>query len=158
MNCARIVRQASLPFGMQSSPRRRQSRGRAEGAKLTPGAVLRVSASESANVIVVADVAARLLMVGAHSAGVQDRDGAKSACETWTPVPQAHGIRADGNDAGKPLSWLAPHCLRMPSMVRRPHKRVFTVVQPRWMSSRAIGWPNRSRRLCRDFAVLCEIS
>jgi putative transposase len=53
---------------------------------------------------------------------------------------------------------VATHLQRVLSIVKRPRKSGFKVPQWRWIVERTFGWLNRSRRLSRDFEVLCETS
>jgi transposase len=106
----------------------------------------------------VVDVLGLLLVVMVHSAGSQDRDGAKpvlTALVTRFPVLQL--IWTDGGDAGKRVAWGTTVLQRTLVMVKRPrHTRGFRVVQWRWIVERPFGWLNRSQRLSKDFAALPE--
>jgi putative transposase len=107
----------------------------------------------------VVDVLGLLLVVGVHSAGVQDRDGAKSVLEAlMAGFPGVQLIWADGGYAGKLVDWVARHLQRVLSIVKRPRKSGFKVLQWRWIVERTFGWLNRSRRLSKDFKGLCETS
>jgi putative transposase len=86
----------------------------------------------------VVDVAGLLLMVCIHSAGIPDRDGAKLVLEALVAGP--------------------PQLQRVLSIVKRSRKSGFKVLQWRWIVERTFGWLNRSRRLSKDFEVLCETS
>jgi putative transposase len=107
----------------------------------------------------VVDVMGLLLMVCVHSAGIQDRDGAKSVLEAlMAGFPGVQLIWADGGYAGKLVDWVATHLQRVLSIVKRPRKSGFKVLQWRWIVERTFGWLNRSRRLSKDFEGLCETS
>jgi putative transposase len=107
----------------------------------------------------VVDVMGLVLMVYVHSAGIQDRDGAKSVLEAlMAGFPGVQLIWADGGYAGKLVDWVATHLQRVLSIVKRPRKSGFKVLQWRWIVERTFGWLNRSRRLSKDFEVLCETS
>jgi putative transposase len=74
-----------------------------------------------------------------HSAGIQDRDGAKPVLRALVArFPGLQLIWADGGYAGKLVAW------------------VTTVLQWRWIVERTFGWLNRSRRLSKDFEALPE--
>ena len=107
----------------------------------------------------VVDVMGLVLMVYVHSAGIQDRDGAKSVLEAlMAGFPGVQLIWADGGYAGKLVDWVATHLQRVLSIVKRPRKSGFKVLQWRWIVERTFGWLNRSRRLSKDLEVLCETS
>jgi putative transposase len=93
-----------------------------------------------------------------HSAGIQDRDGAKPVLTALvTRFPGLQLIWADGGYAGKLVAWVATSLRRTLVIVKRPrHTRGFQVLQWRWMVERTFGWLNRSRRLSKDFEALPE--
>src|SRR5512144_442061 len=105
----------------------------------------------------VVDVLGLLLVVCVHSAGIQDRDGAKPVLEALLlQFPVVHLIWADGGYAGKLVDWVATTLQRVLSIVKRPRKSGFKVLQWRWIVERTFGWLNRSRRLSKDYEALCE--
>jgi putative transposase len=107
----------------------------------------------------VVDVLGLSLVVGVHSAGIQDRDGAKLVLEAlMAGFPGVQLIWADGGYAGKLVDWVATHLQRVLSIVKRPRNSGFKVLQRRWIVERTFGWLNRSRGLSKDFEVLCEPS
>jgi len=93
-----------------------------------------------------------------HSAGIQDRDGAKEVLRTLvTRFPGLQLIWADGGYAGKLVAWVATMRQRTLVIVKRPrHTQGFRVLQWRWIVERTFGWLNRSRRLSKDFEALPE--
>ncbi len=100
-----------------------------------------------------------LLIINVHSAGLQDREGAKSVLEMWAAkFPALELIWADGGYAGKLVDWVSTNLQRVLSIVKRPRKSGFKVLQWRWIVERMFGWLNRSRRLSKDFEALCETS
>ncbi len=108
---------------------------------------------------VVVDVLGLVLMVCVHSAGIPDRDGAKAVLDAVVAgFPGIQLIWADGGYAGKLVAWVATHLQRVLSIVKRPRKSGFKVLQWRWIVERTFGWLNRSRRLSKDFERLCETS
>ena len=107
----------------------------------------------------VVDVVGLLLIIQVHSAGIQDREGAKSVLEALlTKFPTVELIWADGGYAGKLVAWVATHLQRVLSIVKRPRKSGFKVLQWRWIVERTFGWLNRSRRLSKDYEASCETS
>lgn len=93
-----------------------------------------------------------------HSAGIQDRDGAKPVLTALVArVPGLQLIWADGGYAGKLVTWVATVLQRTLVIVKRQRlTRGFRVVQWRWIVERTFGWLNRSRRLSKDFEALPE--
>jgi putative transposase len=93
-----------------------------------------------------------------HSAGIQDRDGAKPVLTALVArFPSLRLIWADGGYAGKWVIWVATVLQRTLVIVKRPRRtQGFQVLQWRWIVERTFGWLNRSRRLSKDFEALPE--
>ena len=93
-----------------------------------------------------------------HSAGIQDRDGAKPVLRALvTRFPGLQLIWADGGYAGQLVTWVATVRQRTLVIVKRPrHAQGFQVMPWRWIVERTCGWLNRSRRLRKDFEALPE--
>jgi putative transposase len=93
-----------------------------------------------------------------HSAGIQDRDGAKQVLTALVArLPSLRLIWADGGYAGKLVAWVATVLQRTLVIVKRPQRtKGFRVLQWRWIVERTFGWLNRSRRLRKDFEALPE--
>ena len=91
-----------------------------------------------------------------HSAGIQDRDGAKPVLRALVArFPGLQLIWADGGYAGKLVAWVTTMLQRTLVIVKRlRHTQGFQVVQWRWIVERTFGWLNRSRRLSKDFEAL----
>ncbi len=107
----------------------------------------------------VVDVLGLLLVIQVHSAGIQDRAGAKPVLAALLEnFPALELIWADGGYAGKLVNWVTTNLQRVLSIVKRPRKSGFKVLQWRWIVERTFGWLNRSRRLSKDFERLCESS
>ena len=107
---------------------------------------------------IVVDVLGLLLIVMVHSAGIQDRNGAKHVLTRLiSRFPGLKLVWADGGYAGKLVEWVATVLQRTLSIVKRPRKtQGFRVLQWRWIVERTFGWLNRSRRLSKDFEALPE--
>ena len=96
-----------------------------------------------------------LLGVTVHSAGIQDRDGAKllldrvHAAFGWLKI-----IWADSAYAGKLVDWvsmLKRHRWIKLDIARRCDKQDgFKVLPKRWIVERTFGWLSKSRRLAKD--------
>ena len=92
-----------------------------------------------------------------HSAGVQDRAGAKLVLTgLHTAYPRLGLIWVDGGyvntvDAGL-LDWAAHHeGLQIVVVPRNAAVRGFQVLPRRWVVERTFGWLTRCRRLARDY-------
>ena len=107
---------------------------------------------------IVVDVLGLLLFVVVHSAGIQDRNGAKHVLTRLiSSFPGLKLVWADEGYAGKLVDWVATVLHRTLSIVKRPRKtQGFRVLQWRWIVERTFGWLNRSRRLSKDFEALPE--
>ena len=86
------------------------------------------------------------------SAGVQDRDGAKSVLlDTYLRTP-VRFLFADGGFAGRLLEWATRILATTISIVRKPaDQRGFAVIPRRWAVERTLGWLTAHRRLARDY-------
>ena len=95
-----------------------------------------------------------------HSAGIQDRDGAKQVLTALVArFPALQLIWADGGYAGKLVAWVTTVLQRTLVIVKRPrHTQGFQVVQWRWIVERTIAWLNRQRRLSKDYERLAQTS
>ena len=104
------------------------------------------------------DILGLLLVVMVHSAGIQDRDGAKQVLTAL--VARFAGLQliwADGGYAGQLVTWVTTMLQRTLVIVKRPrHTQGFQGLQWRWIVERTFGWLNRSRRLSKDFEALPE--
>ena len=84
------------------------------------------------------DVLGLLLVVMVHSAGIQDRDGAKPVLRTLVArFPGLQLIWADGGYAGKLVTWVTTVLGRTLVIVKRPRPTPgFQVLQWRWKVER----------------------
>ena len=106
------------------------------------------------------DVMGLVLAVVVHSAGIQDRDGAKlvferirSRCERLTL------IWVDGGCAGKLVAWVKDSCGRELEIVKRNDDlKGFHVLSRRWVVERTLGWLGRYRRMSKDYEFHPETS
>ena len=99
-------------------------------------------------------------MVGAvvHSAGVQDRDGAKRVIQKVRfNCPRLKKLWADGVYAGALESWVRRFTGWELEIVRRNKaERGFTVLPQRWIVERTFGWLGRYRRLSKDYEFFTQ--
>lgn len=105
------------------------------------------------------DILGLLLTVVIHSAGIQDRAGAKLVMKQL--MSYFTGIKiiwADGGYTGEKLkSWVKRMFDVIWQVVKRPRK-VFKIVKFRWIVERTFGWMNYHRRLSKDYEYLPEHS
>ena len=99
-------------------------------------------------------------MVGVvvHSAGVQDRDGAKKVIrKVRFNGPRLKKLWADGGYAGALEDWVARFTGWELEIVRRNDaQRGFTVLPKRWIVERTFGWLGRYRRLSKDYEFFTQ--
>lgn len=98
------------------------------------------------------DVMGLLLCVIVHSAGIQERAGARMLMLKLMAAYQ--GIKiiwVDGGYSGNPLkTWIKKLFDVVWEVVKRPRK-VFKIVKFRWIVERTFGWMNYQRRLSKDY-------
>jgi len=99
-------------------------------------------------------------MVGVvvHSAGVQDRDGAKKVIQKVRfNCPRLKKLWADGGYAGALETWVARFTGWELDIVRRNKgERGFAVLPRRWIVERTFGWLGRYRRLSKDYEFFTQ--
>ncbi len=99
-------------------------------------------------------------MVGAvvHSAGVQDRDGAKMVIQKVRfNSPRLKKLWADGGYAGALETWVERFTGWELEIVRRNDaERGFTVLPKRWIVERTFGWLGRYRLLSKDYEFFTQ--
>jgi putative transposase len=88
-----------------------------------------------------------------HSAGIQDRDGARRVCAQAKPdCPRLERVYADGAYAGPLADWLAAELGWVLEIVQRPpDTQGFVVLAKRWIVERTLAWLSRFRRLAKDY-------
>jgi len=101
------------------------------------------------------DILGLLLTVVVHSAGIQERAGAKLVLTRLASF--FNGIEiiwADGGYSGEPLkTWVKQMFNIIWQVVKRPRGR-FQIVKFRWIVERTFGWMNCQRRLSKDYEYL----
>ena len=108
---------------------------------------------------ILVDTLGLLLRVVVHSAGLQDRDGARLVL-----APLAHSftrlrkIWADAIYTGDLAGWLRGlrkrHRIELELVRRRPETVGFEVLPRRWVVERTFAWLSFSRRLSKDYELL----
>ncbi len=112
---------------------------------------------------ILVDTLGLLLLVVVHSAGTQDRDGARQVL-----APLAHALTrlrkiwADGIYTGGLAEWLRDLRARKRielEIVKRPEEaKGFVVLPRRWVVERTFAWLSFQRRLSKDYEYLPETS
>lgn len=101
---------------------------------------------------IVTDTLGLLLVVTVMSAGVQDRDGAKSVLLDTYLRTKVRFVFADGGFAGRLLDWAATFLRTTLHIVRKPAgQKGFAVIPRRWAVERTLSWLTAHRRLARDY-------
>jgi len=108
---------------------------------------------------IVVDVMGLLLTVMVHSAGIQDRAGARLVvAQLMTFFGTIKLIWADGGYTGtKLIDWALSLFNIVWTVVKRPRK-IFKIVKFRWIVERTFGWMNYQRRLSKDYEFLPQTS
>lgn len=107
------------------------------------------------------DTLGLVLGVAVHSAGLQDRDGARLLLERIRNLsPRLKIVWADAAYGGPKLGEWIKHVFQwVLEIVKRADGQSGFVVQPkRWIVERTFGWLNRSRRLSKDYERQTETS
>ena len=98
------------------------------------------------------DTEGLLLDVVVHSAGIQDRDGAKlllhHAKKTLESIKKIFG---DGGYAGKLIPWVHKKFDITLEIVKRNELHKFVVLPIRWIIERTNAWVSKARRLAKDY-------
>lgn len=98
------------------------------------------------------DVLGLVLSVMVHSAGIQERAGAKILfAKLFQDFPGILRVWADGGYSGNPLAALVFKLYAcVLEIVKRPRK-IFKIVKWGWIVERTFGWFNYHRRLSKDY-------
>lgn len=106
------------------------------------------------------DVMGLVLAVVVHSAGIQDRDGAKLVFERIRKrYERLTLIWADGGYAGKLVAWVKESCgMELAIVKRNDDLKGFHVLLRRWVVERTLGWLGRYRRMSKDYEFHPETS
>jgi putative transposase len=93
-----------------------------------------------------------------HSAGLQDRDGAKLVLgKVRAKLPRLERIWADAAYGGGLVDWVLLHLWVILEVVTRRKGAVGFEVEPhRWIVERTFGWLSGYRRLSKDYEQLPE--
>jgi len=103
---------------------------------------------------ILVDTMGPVLAVFVHSAGIQDRDGAKAVLDRiMQEDPQRlELIWADGGYAGKLIEWVKQECGLVLEIVKRSDDvKGFKLLPRRWVVERTFAWLGRYRRMSNDY-------
>jgi len=109
---------------------------------------------------ILVDTMGLILAVVVHSAGIQDRDGAKLVFEKIKrDLPRLELIWADGGYAGKLVEWVKSECGWVLEIVKRSDDvKGFKLLPRRWVVERTFAWLGRLRRMSKDYEFHPETS
>ena len=103
---------------------------------------------------IIVDTLGLLLVVMVHSAGIQDRDGARLLLDRLATeyFPRLTLIWADSAYSGELVSWVSRVWGWFLEIVRRPiGSKGFVLLPRRWVVERTFAWMGRYRRLSKDY-------
>ena len=90
-----------------------------------------------------------------HSAGIQDRDGARyTMSKAKTNGASFAKCYVDGGYRGKFVDWAKTVHDVIVEVVKRSDIKGFVVLPKRWIVERTLAWLSRCRRLARDYERL----
>jgi putative transposase len=101
---------------------------------------------------IVVDTLGLLLAVVVHSAGIQERDGAKLVLATMKDrFARLLHLWADGAYGGQLVAWVKDTFGWVLEIVKRNELHTFVVLPHRWVVERTFAWLTRWRRLNRHY-------
>lgn len=97
-----------------------------------------------------------ILSLNVHSAGDQDRDGAKETlAQAKRQYPSLEKFFADGGYSGGLQNWCFLKVKALLSIVKRNTEK-FEILPIRWIVERTFGWMNNFRRLSKHYEHTCR--
>ena len=95
-----------------------------------------------------------LLAVVVHSAGIQDRAGARALLiRLFLHFEGLKPIFADGSYLGRLINWALSLFGWNMQVIKRCQQRVFRILPKRWVVQRTFAWLSQFRRLSKDYEV-----
>jgi putative transposase len=95
-----------------------------------------------------------ILAVVVHSAGIQDRVGARAVLiRLFALVTTIRTVFVDGGYSGKLIDWSRDMFGWLVTVVKRTEEHCFAVLPKRWIVERTFAWLTNYRRLVRDYEV-----
>ena len=100
------------------------------------------------------DALGLLLVVVVHSAGIQDRVGARAVLAALhRDIKRLVKVFADGGYTGQFIDWCWQRFQWTLEVVKRTELHTFKVLPKRWIVERTFSWLNLSRRLSKDYEI-----
>jgi len=104
----------------------------------------------------VTDMNGLILAIKVHSAGTQDRDGAKETLlEAKKRYPSIAKFFADGGYSGELQNWCLLKVGALLSVIKRNTQK-FEILPIRWIVERTFAWMNNYRRLSKHYEHTCK--
>lgn len=105
------------------------------------------------------DTLGLLIEVLVHSAGIQDRVGAryllsKAATNHEYELESLNKVWVDGGYSGKLLDWAKQTIGTVLEVIKRSDQHTFKILPKRWVVERTFAWLLKNRRLVRDYERL----
>ena len=100
------------------------------------------------------DTDSRPLVIQAHPADIQDRDGAAPLVKVCGPVPFVAVASADGAYDADRVKDATPITIDIVKKIA--HQVGFQVLPRRWAVERTFAWLNRNRRLAKDLGTTID--
>lgn len=112
---------------------------------------------------ILVDTLGLLLVVVVHSAGIQDRDGARKVLESFSNCfTRLRKIWADGIYTGDLANWVwnlrSRNRIGFEMVKRTDDMKGFVILPRRWVVERTFAWLSFNRRLSKDYEYLPETS
>lgn len=96
-----------------------------------------------------------LLSVVVHSAGIQDRTGARAVLvRLYCAFSTIKTVFVDGGYTGTLIEWTKAMFGWTMQVVKRTEQHKFVVLPKRWIVERTLSWLGWSRRLSKDYELL----
>jgi transposase len=96
-----------------------------------------------------------LLSVVVHSAGIQDRAGARAVLvRLYCAFRTIKTVFVDGGYSGALIEWTLAMFGWSMQVVKRIEQHTFVVLPKRWIVERTLSWLGWSRRLSKDYELL----
>jgi len=101
------------------------------------------------------DTQGNLLAVIVHSAGIQDRAGARPVLmRLFCRFDTIAKVFVDRDYTGKLIDWAQQMFGYKVEVVKRTEQHLFQVLPKRWTVERSLAWLKWSRRLSKDYELL----
>jgi putative transposase len=97
---------------------------------------------------------ANLLTVVVHSAGIQDRVGARAVLKRlFCRFDTIAKVLVEGGYTGTLIEWAKQMFGYQVKVAKRSELHQFKILRKRWIVERTLAWLSWSRRLCKDYEL-----